>query len=81
MKVILLSIGTRGDVEPFLAIGEILQDRGIQVICAFPEQFRKLTEGAGLMNNTLFKQNAGLIALDMQKENYLEELYETILMP
>jgi len=46
MKVILMSIGTRGDMEPFLAIGEILRDQGCNVICAFPEQFRKLAEEA-----------------------------------
>lgn len=42
MKIILISIGTLGDIEPFLAIGEILKEKGHQVICAFPEQFRHL---------------------------------------
>ncbi len=31
-------------MEPFLAIGEILKEKGHQVICAFPEQFRNLVE-------------------------------------
>ena len=44
MKIILVSVGTRGDMEPFLAIAEILGRRGHQVICAFPEQFRHLVE-------------------------------------
>lgn len=44
MKIILVSVGTRGDMEPFLAIGEILLEKGHQVICAFPEQFRHLVE-------------------------------------
>jgi UDP:flavonoid glycosyltransferase YjiC (YdhE family) len=44
MKIILISIGTRGDMEPFLAIGEILKEKGHQVICAFPEQFKNLAE-------------------------------------
>lgn len=48
MKVILISIGTRGDMEPFLAIGELLKEKGCQVICAFPEQFRKLAEDSGM---------------------------------
>lgn len=48
MKIVLLSIGTRGDIEPFLAIGEILRDNGHQVICAFPEQFRSLAENSDL---------------------------------
>ena len=48
MKIILISIGTRGDMEPFLAIGEILKEKGHQVICAFPEQFRNLVEESNL---------------------------------
>ncbi|MCD6440526.1 MAG: glycosyltransferase [Candidatus Marinimicrobia bacterium] len=48
MKIILISIGTRGDMEPFLSIGEILKEKGHQVICAFPEQFRNLAEDSNL---------------------------------
>ena len=48
MKIILISIGTRGDMEPFLAIGEILKKKGHHVICAFPEQFRNLAEDSSL---------------------------------
>lgn len=48
MKIILTSIGTRGDMEPFLAIGEILKEKGHQVICAFPEQFRHLAEDSNM---------------------------------
>ena len=48
MKILLISIGTRGDMEPFLAIGEMLKDKGHQVICAFPEQFRNLAEESDL---------------------------------
>jgi sterol 3beta-glucosyltransferase len=48
MKIILVSIGTRGDMEPFLAIGEILKEKGHQVICAFPEQFRNLAEESNI---------------------------------
>ena len=48
MKIILISIGTQGDVEPFLAIGEILKEKGHQVICAFPDQFRSLVEDSNM---------------------------------
>ena len=48
MKIILTSVGTRGDMEPFLALGEILKEKGHHVICAFPEQFRSLAEDANL---------------------------------
>lgn len=47
MKALLISMGTRGDVEPFLAVGEILGERGWEVVCLFPEQFRGMTEAMG----------------------------------
>jgi len=42
MKILLTSIGTRGDVEPFLAMGEKLISCGHDVHFAFPEQFSAL---------------------------------------
>jgi sterol 3beta-glucosyltransferase len=48
MKVILFSIGTRGDIEPFLAIAQLLNDRKWDVLCVFPEQFRETVESMGL---------------------------------
>jgi len=48
MHYLLLSIGTRGDMEPFLALGCLLADRGHDVTCAMPEQFRELVADAGL---------------------------------
>ena len=48
MKILLTSVGTRGDMEPFLAIGEILKEKGHQVICAFPKQFEELVNESGL---------------------------------
>ena len=48
MRIVLISVGTRGDMEPFLAIGEILHGRGHRVICAFPEQFRDLAVESNL---------------------------------
>ncbi len=44
MKAILLSLGTRGDIEPFLAIAEKLDYAGYEVICAFPLQFQKYVD-------------------------------------
>ncbi|MEM9337457.1 MAG: glycosyltransferase [Bacteroidota bacterium] len=48
MNVLLISIGTRGDMEPFLAIGSILMRRGHKVSVAFPEQFKKLADDTGI---------------------------------
>jgi UDP:flavonoid glycosyltransferase YjiC (YdhE family) len=53
MKIIILSVGTRGDMEPFLAIAEILKQKGHQVICAFPEQFRSLADESDVKFHSL----------------------------
>jgi len=47
MKVILCSIGTRGDIEPFLAIAQLLSSKKWEVLCVFPEQFRATVEEMG----------------------------------
>jgi len=43
MKVLLFAIGTRGDIEPFLAIAQLLRERDCDVVCVFPEQFKEMT--------------------------------------
>ena len=53
MRIILTSIGTRGDMEPFLAIGEMFKNKGHDVICLFPEQFRELAIDTGLQFESL----------------------------
>jgi sterol 3beta-glucosyltransferase len=48
MKVTMLTVGSRGDVQPFAAFGAGLQDAGEQVrICTHP-RFQALVEGQGL---------------------------------
>lgn len=64
MKIILTSIGTRGDIEPFLAIGKILKEKGHQVICAFPERYRDLTESCDLEFASLGKKGDDLFESD-----------------
>ena len=48
MKIVITAVGTRGDMEPFIAIGEILKEKGHQVTCLFPEQFNTLLFESGL---------------------------------
>ena len=67
MKIILISIGTRGDVEPFLAIGEILKEKGHQVICAFPDQFRNLVEDSNMEFASLGTQFIEMLDSDVGK--------------
>jgi len=42
-KILLIAVGSRGDIEPFLAVGQMLKRRGYQhVACVIPEQFKRL---------------------------------------
>lgn len=67
MKIILASIGTRGDIEPFLAIGKILKEKGHQVICAFSEQFRELTESCDIEFASLGRKNDDVLESDANR--------------
>lgn len=53
MKILLISIGTRGDIEPFLSLAEMFKDDGHEFVGVFPEQFRELTEAAGIRFQSL----------------------------
>ena len=64
MKFLLISIGTRGDMEPFLAIAEALKSRGHEVACAFPEQFQNLAEDSGIRCHALSKEFIELIGTE-----------------
>lgn len=48
MKILLTSVGTRGDMEPLISIGEILLAQGHKILAVFPEQFGHLAMEAGL---------------------------------
>ncbi|TFH38705.1 MAG: glycosyltransferase [ANME-2 cluster archaeon] len=67
MKIILTSIGTRGDIEPFLAIGKILKEKGHQVICAFSEKFREETESCDIEFASLGRKNDDVLESDANR--------------
>ena len=47
-KILLCSLGSRGDVEPFLALGEeLLEDKGNEIAFCFSEQFCELAAQVG----------------------------------
>lgn len=48
MRVVLAPVGTRGDVQPFLALGLALRDRGHQVTLCAPVNFAGWVESFGL---------------------------------
>ena len=41
-KILLITLGSRGDMEPYLALGEELKEEGHEVGFCMPEQFRAL---------------------------------------
>ncbi|WP_020568917.1 glycosyltransferase [Neolewinella persica] len=61
MKYLLLSIGTRGDMEPFLAVGDMLLKAGHETVCVMPAQFQELAEGAGFPFEALDRRFLELI--------------------
>jgi len=48
MKIALLTIGTRGDVQPYIALGKELQARGHDVVLAAPDNFADWVSEHGL---------------------------------
>ncbi len=68
MKALLISMGTRGDVEPFLAVGEVLREKGWDVVCLFPEQFRGMTLAMGFRFHGFSEEFLKLIQSSDAKE-------------
>ena len=48
MKIAILTSGTRGDVQPYIALGKALRTRGHDVLLACPDNFALWIEGHGL---------------------------------
>lgn len=48
MKIALLTLGTRGDVQPYIALGKALRARGHEVVLAGPDNFAEWVAGHGL---------------------------------
>ena len=48
MKIAILTLGTRGDVQPFIALGKALKARGHDVVLGAPENFQSWIEDHGI---------------------------------
>ncbi|MCP4998254.1 MAG: glycosyltransferase family 1 protein [Hyphomicrobiales bacterium] len=48
MRIALITLGTRGDVQPFIALGKSLKARGHDVVVGAPDDFQTWIEGHGL---------------------------------
>ena len=60
MRILLMSIGSRGDMEPFLALGQELLKQGHDVGFCFPEQFEGLAQE---VSPTFYPQDKSLLEL------------------
>jgi sterol 3beta-glucosyltransferase len=62
MTIVLLAAGTRGDVQPYVALGAALHRAGHRVRVATFSAFKSLVEGAGLEHHALMGDVAGIAA-------------------
>ena len=56
MHALLATVGTGGDVFPYIGLGERLRSRGHRVTLAGPAEFRALAEGRGLAYHALVSE-------------------------
>ncbi len=83
MKILLMSIGTRGDCEPFLGLAKILRDKGDEIVCAFPEQHRHLALSEGYEFISLGSSYLDMLDMDFAKaamggDNKIKQIIATI---
>lgn len=71
MKINFLTIGTRGDVQPFIALGKGLKDAGYEVTLTSLRQFKSLAEEYGL---NYFSIRGDYLELTPEKENKFNPL-------
>ena len=52
-RIALVTIGTQGDVQPYLALAIALKARGYSVVLGASEEFQDMVEGHGVEFHTL----------------------------
>ena len=52
-RIALVTIGTQGDVQPYLALAIALKERGYSVVLGASEEFQDMVEGYGVEFHTL----------------------------
>ena len=82
MNVMLIAIGSAGDVFPFIGLGRALQQRGHVVHVASHSSYREFIEGAGLT----FRELAGVSALCGSADVYhpvraVERIAKDLILP
>ncbi|HEX4604326.1 MAG TPA: glycosyltransferase [Candidatus Angelobacter sp.] len=71
MRIVLNSVGSTGDIMPFLALGQELKELGHSVVLAAPPNFQPMTEGSGIDFAPIgpFWENEWASQLSMQMVN------------
>lgn len=81
MKICLLTLGTRGDVQPFAVLGKAFQERGHDVLLSTGKNFSPLAESYGLRFVPVEADFQALITSDagraMMKNPFLARKYFT----
>ncbi|MEM7222443.1 MAG: glycosyltransferase [Pseudomonadota bacterium] len=68
MRILLLTFGSRGDVQPYVALGRILQERGHEVTLSTGRGFEAMAEAHGLASAPLSVDVRELIADPVMQE-------------
>lgn len=68
MKVLVLTYGSRGDVQPYVALGLGLKARGHEVTLATSERFRAFVEDRGLRFGSMSDDLLAIIDTDQGKD-------------
>jgi sterol 3beta-glucosyltransferase len=63
LKIVLASVGSRGDVQPYIAVALALRTRGHNVAVATEERLRSLVEEFGLEYRHIYGDSCGCLAL------------------
>nr|GMC76278.1 sterol 3-beta-glucosyltransferase UGT80A2-like [Ipomoea batatas] len=71
LEIVMLIVGTRGDVQPFVAIGKKLQDYGHRVRLATHSPFKEFVLGAGLEFYPLGRDPKVLAAYMVRNKGFL----------
>jgi sterol 3beta-glucosyltransferase len=62
MRIAIVTYGTRGDVQPFVAVGQTLQARGHDVVVGVPEDYTDFVRASGLAVQAIEGKTADLLA-------------------
>ena len=64
-RILFMSLGSRGDMEPFLALAAEMQDLGYEVGCCLPAQFKSL---AREVSDSFFPQDKAFLDLLSERD-------------